>query len=80
MNRDVALNWVDALRSEHYKQGKGRLCYGDSYCCFGVLCEVLGVNGDYRSCLGWPNLVDANDGGATFLEIADWIEQNWDRL
>lgn len=26
------------------------------------------------------NLADANDKGATFAEIADWVEKNWERL
>lgn len=42
--------WVDALRSGMYKQGRGFLCSLDNkganptYCCIGVLCEVMDQN------------------------------------
>ena len=36
--------WLDALRSDEYKQGKSSLCLsyktGKEHCCLGVLCEV----------------------------------------
>jgi len=28
----------------------------------------------------FEGLADANDKGATFAEIADWVEKNWERL
>ena len=37
--------WISALRSGKYKQGKKKLRVGDSYCCLGVACEVLGIEG-----------------------------------
>lgn len=42
MNPDIKAQWVAALRSGEYKQGKERLhtAKDDSYCCLGVLCEV----------------------------------------
>lgn len=42
MKKTLKLKWIAALRSGAYKQGKGRLRRGDSYCCLGVLCEVAG--------------------------------------
>jgi hypothetical protein len=43
MKKDVAEKWVAALRSGNYKQGTGRLRNNDkSFCCLGVLCDVLG--------------------------------------
>ena len=33
--------WVNALRSGKYKQGKDRLRKNDSYCCLGVACEIF---------------------------------------
>jgi hypothetical protein len=35
-------DWLAALRSGEYKQGRGTLCnaYDNSYCCLGVLCET----------------------------------------
>lgn len=48
--------WIDALRSGEYKQGRGQLRMGKvmgpyglqsdkefSYCCLGVLCEIVGT-------------------------------------
>lgn len=36
--------WVEALRSEKYKQGQGVLrSTDDRYCCLGVLCDLAGV-------------------------------------
>lgn len=45
MNREIGTKWVSALRSGKYKQGKGVLHDADSssFCCLGVLCEVMGV-------------------------------------
>ena len=44
MKEDIKNLWVAALRSEDYKQGKGRLRNGDEYCCLGVLCELLNIS------------------------------------
>ena len=35
--RAILDKWVDALRYGGYKQGKGALKQGDTYCCLGVL-------------------------------------------
>ena len=40
MNADIKRRWVEALRSEQYRQGSGYLKMGDAYCCLGVLCEL----------------------------------------
>lgn len=34
--------WIQALRSGEFAQGVGYLNSGDTYCCLGVACEVLG--------------------------------------
>lgn len=42
-------DWINALRSGRYKQGKGVLCINDDllkekkYCCLGVLCDLNGI-------------------------------------
>lgn len=41
MNKEIKDKWVEALRSGNYKQGYGNLQTGDSYCCLGVLCEII---------------------------------------
>ena len=32
--------WVNALRSNKYKQGIGFLCNNNTYCCLGVACQL----------------------------------------
>lgn len=44
MKKFVAIKWVKALRSGKYKQGRRRLkSLDNSYCCLGVLCEIMGI-------------------------------------
>lgn len=47
MKQDVAKKWIKVLRSGKYKQTKGALRVEEdgkpSYCCLGVLCEVIGM-------------------------------------
>lgn len=46
MNSEIKQLWIDALRSGEYKQGVGVL-HGrsNSFCCLGVLCDVVAKNG-----------------------------------
>lgn len=108
MNIHFKKLWIDALRSGKYSQTQGRLRIEDSYCCLGVICDLLvpdewefahineetGLThyttrgnahdvlpGSLADILGidWDTqnkLVDINDSGKSFLEIADWIEKN----
>lgn len=45
MNPDLKRKWVEALRSGCYAQGQKYLRQttdgGDTYCCLGVLCDVI---------------------------------------
>ena len=41
MANKVLENWIKALRSGDYKQGKNFLRTGDTYCCLGVLCDLF---------------------------------------
>lgn len=34
-------NWIAALRSGTFKQGKNYLCKRSQYCCLGVVCQIL---------------------------------------
>ena len=113
--------WVEALRSGKYKQGRGQLRFKNEYCCLGVLCDIsklgkwVSQDGfcDYEyttsssqdSCtsslpspvMEWANLrsvlgrfnprknsttlVKINDDrGKSFVEIADIIEKNWEKM
>lgn len=120
MDKDKAMEWVKALRSGKYKQGKkylkvvGSSTTQVSYCCLGVLGEISGLSAEELvaasgllpdknkcglksrigdTCLGGidytlieidnrphSSLAAANDSGCTFDQIADWIENNYDKL
>lgn len=45
MSPEIKGKWVQALRSGDYRQGKGRLRVGETYCCLGVLCELAVQDG-----------------------------------
>ena len=40
MKHELKTKWIKALRSGKYRQGRGRLKYGDRYCCLGVLRHI----------------------------------------
>lgn len=40
MSLDIRKQWVNALRSNEYEQGGGRLKNGRKFCCLGVLCDL----------------------------------------
>ena len=40
MNPDIKRQWVDALRSGDYRQGRQLLRFGDEFCCLGVLSDL----------------------------------------
>lgn len=41
MKKEIAMKWVEALRSGKYRQGRGELRTKDNrFCCLGVLCEI----------------------------------------
>lgn len=46
MKKDIAMKWVNALRSGKYKQGAGQLfnSKNKTHCCLGVLCDILNVD------------------------------------
>ena len=126
MNTEIQAQWVAALRSGEYRQGKSQLRGADdTFCCLGVLCDLAvkaGVeinvhapddeygsgNDSYRygnsesylpvAVREWAGIehedpiigtatrsyqdrtagrtaATYNDGGKTFAEIADLIEQ-----
>ena len=42
MKKEIMEKWVNALRSEEYKQGQGNLCDSKNrFCCLGVLTELF---------------------------------------
>jgi hypothetical protein len=131
MNPEVKAQWVAALRSGEYEQGRDALTLEGKYCCLGVLCDLAVKSGqDVRvkmetlanqirydgetdiapaSVVNWAgldsgnpavrmtareafpekygsdpgagdfqlSLAELNDGGKTFSEIADIIEEEF---
>lgn len=52
---EFATKWIEELRSGNYMQGNGTLRREDTYCCLGVLCDVVdprhwvdSIDGSYR--------------------------------
>ena len=43
MKKEVADEWIKALRSGDYNQTKESLSDGDGFCCLGVLCDISGL-------------------------------------
>jgi hypothetical protein len=49
MNTTIKSQWIAALRSGDYKQGRGWLRTDNYYCCLGVLCDLHSkANPDHR--------------------------------
>lgn len=43
LTKEMKENWVAALRSGDYEQGKVNLFFNNKYCCLGVLCQLNNV-------------------------------------
>ena len=41
MKTEIKEKWLTALRSGNYKQTKGTLRKNNSFCCLGVLCDIV---------------------------------------
>ena len=77
--------WIDALRSGQYEQCQGQLKCRDRHCCLGVLAEVHGkvswtdtdhdLDEDILPTSIQYELIDMNDGGYSFRDIAEYIER-----
>jgi hypothetical protein len=39
-NKEIMIQWRDALKSGEFRQAKGKLRTDSGYCCLGVLCEL----------------------------------------
>ncbi len=46
MKRELRQQWIDALRSGKFQQGRAVLFRDNAYCCIGVLGSVCGVSND----------------------------------
>jgi hypothetical protein len=80
MNPDIKVRWVEALRSNNYKQAKGYLKTEDGFCCLGVLCDIAVQDGVIAAPVKQSNTFDlvhygygrAEDTGELPTEVADW--------
>jgi hypothetical protein len=41
LRQQLRREWIAALRSGEYEQGRGSLCRNGRYCCLGVACAVI---------------------------------------
>lgn len=57
--------WVTALRSGEYTQGRGGLRINDTFCCLGVLCDLIDPT-KWTSYTNNHRLHYLYDGGALF--------------
>ena len=68
--------WIVALRSGNYKQGKGALRNSNEYCCLGVACDIssLGEWGDDRE-FSKQYIVSNNrpNAGNLPVTVMDWL-------
>jgi len=72
MNPEFKQKWVDALRSGEYKQGTGELhnIEADTYCCLGVVCEVIKPK-------GWDGLcLTGLDRDGEFARLQNFLTQD----
>lgn len=86
MDAELKRKWVEALRSGAYTQLQNGFHHSNKHCCLGVLGSILTEDRDRPA---YPDeelsgtttkerivLINMNDGGKSFAQIADYIEQN----
>lgn len=80
MNPEIKADWLTALRSGAYKQGRGFLKYsagdGARYCCLGVLCELAAKAGIIEGSEDDGDDVHRFQGQTSYLpsEVAQWAD------
>ena len=50
MNEEIKVEWLAALRSGKYQQGKSALRIENNFCCLGVLCDLHAKANDKEWC------------------------------
>jgi len=69
MNQNIKKQWVEALRSGKYKQGRRWLRHTDLFCCLGVLCDLHAQATNHD----WDNLENYLDCGEVLPEeVVRW--------
>ena len=55
MKKELIEQWIAALRSGEYQQGRERLKDGDNFCCLGVACNIHPKAEAYELYLHYPS-------------------------
>lgn len=76
MDQNIKKQWVEALRSGKYKQGRCWLKYGDEFCCLGVLCDLHAqtTNREWEGCGSIGNYLDHAESLPE--EVVQWAGLN----
>jgi len=86
MNREIATDWANDLRTEGILQGRGYLRQGERYCCLGRLCNLYqtatgkgkwvpqGTSAVYKFVIGEEELSDYYDDQTLPHLVQDWAE------
>jgi hypothetical protein len=75
MDKTIAKEWVKALHSGNYKQGKGRLrSLDNTFCCLGVLCNIHAMQ--HPKFAKKQTDADIYEGMSSFPPaiVSDWAE------
>jgi hypothetical protein len=74
MNPQIKEKWIDALRSNEYKQTQGYLHTSDGYCCLGVLCDLYAKEHHVEWKIGNNGHIQSFDGRDQLLpnSVRDW--------
>ena len=63
MKKELIEQWIAALRSGEYQQGRERLKDGDNFCCLGVACDIHPNAKPYELYLHYPSNWISKDYG-----------------
>jgi hypothetical protein len=70
VKKTLKKEWVAALRSGKYKQGRTNFYRNRRYCCFGVLCRVAGVDPVEDDGDGWPFVIKTVGSDHVAMKLA----------
>lgn len=69
---DLLSRWITALESGKYEQNHGTMRRADSYCCLGVLCDVVDP-GAWSKCIGLSRIW-GDDGDWLTVPKSTWAK------
>lgn len=72
MHEKIKREWIEALRSGKYEQGKGSLRDGDKFCCLGVLCDIAIKHG----VTDWKRASFARESNLPSTQVLKWAGLN----